>query len=93
MYGTSARVKITTSDQIVKLRETRAADARKSFWSFRQYVHEDFKSWWWNYEVAMALQQFWVDFRAGKRPKLVLAAPPQHGKIAYDHRLQRMVCW
>jgi phage terminase large subunit-like protein len=62
------------------LTNVKAADAAANFWAFRQYVHPDFKSWWWNLEVAMALQKFWYDFKAGKRPKLVLAAPPQHGK-------------
>ena len=32
------------------------------------------------YEVARHLQQFYEDFVAGKRPKLVLSSPPQHGK-------------
>ncbi len=35
---------------------------------------------WWTQEVALELQQFYDDFAAGKRPKLVLMAPPQHGK-------------
>ena len=32
------------------------------------------------YEVCRHLQDFWNDFVAGKRPKLVLSSPPQHGK-------------
>jgi hypothetical protein len=29
-----------------------------------------------------ALQEFYTDLLMGKRPKLVLKAPPQHGKLA-----------
>ena len=32
------------------------------------------------YDVVRNLQEFYEDFEAGKRPKLVLSSPPQHGK-------------
>ena len=35
---------------------------------------------WWVELVAVELQQFYQDFVAGRRPKLALMAPPQHGK-------------
>jgi hypothetical protein len=35
---------------------------------------------WWTNEIAEALQQFYEDLVAGKRPKLAIGAPPQHGK-------------
>jgi predicted phage terminase large subunit-like protein len=35
---------------------------------------------WWTDEVARELQQFGADLIAGKRPILVIQAPPQHGK-------------
>ena len=35
---------------------------------------------WWQHEVAKELQLFYRSFSNGERPKLVLMAPPQHGK-------------
>ena len=35
---------------------------------------------WWQYEVANELQRFYRSLINGERPKLVLMAPPQHGK-------------
>ena len=35
---------------------------------------------WWTKEVANQLHYFYEDFAAGRRPKLALSAPPQHGK-------------
>ena len=35
---------------------------------------------WWVELVAVELQQFYQDFVAGRRPRLALMAPPQHGK-------------
>ena len=35
---------------------------------------------WWVELVAVVLQQFYQDFVAGRRPRLALMAPPQHGK-------------
>jgi predicted phage terminase large subunit-like protein len=35
---------------------------------------------WWQYEVASELQRFYHRLKKGERPKLVLVAPPQHGK-------------
>jgi predicted phage terminase large subunit-like protein len=35
---------------------------------------------WWQEHAAWYLQKFYRDIEAGKRPKLVLQAPPQHGK-------------
>jgi predicted phage terminase large subunit-like protein len=37
-------------------------------------------SGWWVELIAVELQQFYEDFAAGRRPKLALMAPPQHGK-------------
>lgn len=35
---------------------------------------------WWLRELAQQLQAFYEDFVAGKRPRLAILAPPQHGK-------------
>jgi predicted phage terminase large subunit-like protein len=58
-----------------------AAEARESFWAFRKNLrYGTMLSGWWVELVAVELQQFYEDFAAGRRPKLALMAPPQHGK-------------
>jgi len=54
--------------------------ARENFARFRQYMRPNMMWGWWNQVVADELQLFYEDFRAGKRPKLALMSPPQHGK-------------
>lgn len=54
--------------------------ARDSFWAFRKLLHPKDKRGWFQREVAKELQQFYDDLSAGKRPKLVIQSPPQHGK-------------
>jgi len=54
--------------------------ARRSFWAFRQFLDPDMKKGWWQKDAAHHLQQFYDDMIAGKRPKLIIEAPPQHGK-------------
>jgi predicted phage terminase large subunit-like protein len=55
-------------------------EARDSFWAFRQYINPNMKKGWWQREIARELQLFYDDVIAGKKPKLVIQAPPQHGK-------------
>lgn len=55
-------------------------NARISFFEYRKEIRPDIKWGWWQKEIAEELQQFYEDFIAGKRPKLVIQAPPQHGK-------------
>lgn len=62
------------------LEELACAEARKSFWAFRQYINPKMKQGWWQREIALKLQIFYERFVAGLRPKLVIQAPPQHGK-------------
>ena len=55
--------------------------ARDDFYVFRQQMHPDMKRNWFTASVAAELQQFYVDWRLGRRPILMLCTPPQHGKI------------
>src|SRR3974390_639905 len=55
-------------------------EARESFWTYRQYMNPKMIWGWWQREVALELHRFWIDYLAGKRPKLLLQSPPQHGK-------------
>lgn len=54
--------------------------ARRDFWAFRQFMAPDMLLGWWQRDAARHLQQFRDDLRAGLRPKLIIQAPPQHGK-------------
>lgn len=55
-------------------------EARESFWAYRRYLNPKMKLGWFQMDMAVHLQQFSVDLQAGLRPKLVIQAPPQHGK-------------
>lgn len=57
-------------------------EAFNDFWCYRQYINnpKTFKRGWWNKLLAYELQQWYEDYVEGKRPQLVIQAPPQHGK-------------
>ena len=57
-----------------------AAQARRNFLDFRKLVHPNLLDAWWQRDVAKHLTLFFIDLKAGKRPSLILQAPPQHGK-------------
>ena len=56
------------------------ARARHSFGYFRRLIHPRMTWGWWPAEVTRHLQVFYNDLIAGRRPKLAIMAPPQHGK-------------
>lgn len=60
--------------------EQKVRKARESFLDFRQLINKKLKVGWWQVEVSDALQNYYHDLESGKRPKLVIQAPPQHGK-------------
>lgn len=66
--------------KLEKIEELKVRHARVDFYAFRQYIHPKNKDGWFQRDVADNLMQFYRDFTAGKRPKLVIEAPPQHGK-------------
>src|SRR5262249_18126595 len=55
-------------------------ESKAYFWVFRRWIHPTMKCGWWQHEVANELQGFYHSLINGARPKLVLMAPPQHGK-------------
>ena len=74
-----AERKWTTED--LDLIDAMAADeSRASFWAYRQYINPRMIVDWWQREVALELHRFWLEYKAGLRPKLLLQSPPQHGK-------------
>jgi predicted phage terminase large subunit-like protein len=82
MLQTTAELptKITAREYIDAEKEGIAALARESFYDFRRLIRPDMTWGWWPRCVCMELQQFYQDMQAGKRPKLAMMAPPQHGK-------------
>jgi predicted phage terminase large subunit-like protein len=56
------------------------AAARENFWEFRRMMRPGMYQGWWQEHAANELQQFWEELKRGQRPKLMLFAPPQHGK-------------
>lgn len=66
------------------------AKARHNFWTYRTLTRPGLIHGWWQHEVADNLTKFWRDLKQGKRPKLVLGAPPQHGK---SDTMKDFCCW
>lgn len=63
------------------LEQLAAFEAKDSFHAYRLFLNgKKFKDSWWIKEVCEALQQFFEDLIAGKKPILIIQAPPQHGK-------------
>ena len=61
--------------------EQKLARAREDFDFFRVLMSGgDMLTNWWTVEINRYLKEFYKDLKAGKRPKLALMAPPQHGK-------------
>jgi predicted phage terminase large subunit-like protein len=54
--------------------------ARSDFYIFRKLIRPNLIQTWWQVDVANHLMQFYQDMKDGKRPALLLQAPPQHGK-------------
>lgn len=60
--------------------ELRVRESRHSFSAFRRYIHPTNKPGWFQRDAENNLQTFYEELTGGKRPKLVIEAPPQHGK-------------
>jgi predicted phage terminase large subunit-like protein len=69
-----------TVEDITLREEMGCVEAYLSFWAYRKYLNPRMIVGWWQREVALELHRFWLDYKAGKRPKLLLQSPPQMGK-------------
>lgn len=58
----------------------RRREARRSLLSFIRYINPEYIVSDFSRQVCAALEQFVIDCQEGKRPVLILGAPPQHGK-------------
>lgn len=60
--------------------EQRCRECRDDFSLFRATINKNHLSGWFQKIAEDNLSQFYFDFIGGKRPKLILQTPPQHGK-------------
>lgn len=70
----------SNAELLVLLKERQVRKARNCFLTYRQTINPKAKWGWFQEEVATELQQFYERMIAGERPKLIIEAPPQHGK-------------
>lgn len=69
-----------SGESLVFGQEYMAAKARESFLQFRLFMNPGLiRGWWWELN-AEELENFYWDIIDGKRPSLMIFAPPQHGK-------------
>jgi predicted phage terminase large subunit-like protein len=71
---------VRSAEDLVVLEAIARGEAQQDFWAFRQYMDATMFLGWWQRDCAAHLQQFADDLAAGRRPKLIIQAPPQHGK-------------
>ena len=76
----NAPLRAYTEADLELYEEFYAIEARDNLWAFRQYMDPAFIKGWFPQDLSYHLQLFLDDFMAGLRPKLVIEAPPQHGK-------------
>jgi hypothetical protein len=74
-HSAPPEVWVATEDDLIK-------EARKSFWEFRVLMNPRLllRNMWFPKKIARQLRKFYDDYKAGKRPILLLMTPPQHGK-------------
>lgn len=82
--------RIFTTKDLDILEELAIREARRSYWAFRRYMNPRMKVGWWQREISAELQQFYDDLRAELAPKLVIQAPPQHGK---SDQIVEFIAW
>lgn len=70
----------SNAELLALLKERQIRKARTCFLTYRQLINPKMKFGWWQCEIAAELQSFYERMIAGGRPKLVIEAPPQHGK-------------
>jgi predicted phage terminase large subunit-like protein len=67
-----------------------ASQSRENLWAFRQFMDPDLTRGWFPRAISDIFQQFYLDLIAGKRPKYIIEAPPQHGKT---RNIQDCLAW
>lgn len=65
--------------------------ARRSLEGTIRHLDPLYEWGWWNRHLAAELQHFYAELRAGNQPRLIVSAPPQHGKTELIAR--RFIPW
>lgn len=60
--------------------------SRRSYFDFLRYVHPTLIVGWFVQHLAGVLQEFYEDMVAGRNPRLMITAPPRHGKSELTSR-------
>jgi predicted phage terminase large subunit-like protein len=74
-FGSSLVSQLLSNPQLI-----RNELARRNFSEFRKAMNPDIRWGWFTQDISDRLQAFYEAWQAGERPKLILQAPPQHGK-------------
>jgi len=81
MKTQSQAIKLQILQRKIELKRKKLIlEARDNFFVYRQLINPKDKWGWFNREVCDELQEFAEAFKREERPKLVIEAPPQHGK-------------
>lgn len=70
----------SNTEKLQLVTELKCYEARRSFHAFRRLINPKLIDCWFTQDLSRVLQQFVEEWIAGKRPKYVIEAPPQHGK-------------
>jgi len=54
--------------------------ARTDFYLYRRIIRPNLVTTWWQQHLAQNLMWFFRQMKEGRRPTMVIQAPPQHGK-------------
>jgi hypothetical protein len=85
-----ARATRLSSADVAAIAELAYAEAREFFPAYRRLMHPDMIWGWWVEECSWRFQEFYEQFTAGRRPKVIFEAPPQHGKSSL---VEDFICW
>ena len=80
MELTSNNSNIHTEDTIDLLEQYYYAKARDDFYTFRRLINNKDLVGWFYKDITRHLQEFYEDYKLGRKPQLIIQAPPQFGK-------------
>ena len=69
-----------TEDDFDAIEAYWALQSQENLWAFRQYIDPTMIKGWWVAHISQEFQDFFQRMDQGQRPKLIIEAPPQHGK-------------
>lgn len=64
-----------------KRKDAKRELAHASLLDFIEYTKPAYRAGWFHRQVCAILERFLADVLAGKRPRIIITAPPQHGKL------------